>query len=115
VGFVVRPRENLHATARLERFWRTLKQLIGYRISFPADIHDLDAQLAPVLAFYLQKPHKGLAGQAPIDAFKGIMAKATSAIRAPRGVRGEGSTTPPARVSFFDPVHHRLPFLVAAA
>ena len=107
-------KENLHATARLERFWRTLKQLIGYRISFPADIHDLDARLAPALAFYLQKSHKGLVGQAPLDAFKGILAKATSATRAPRGVRGEGPKTPPVRVSFLDPARQQFPFLVAA-
>ena len=107
-------KENLYANARLERFWRTLKQLIGYRISFPADIHDLDARLASALAFYLQKPHRGLDGQAPIDAFKGILAKKKNAVPAPRGIRGEGSTDLPVRVAFFDPAHHRFPFLVAA-
>jgi hypothetical protein len=106
-------KENLHATARLERFWRTLKQLIGYRISFPSDIHDLDARLAPALALYLQKPHKGLRGQAPIDAFKGICARAINAIPAPRGVRGLGPTTSPLRVIFFDPRRQRFPFLAS--
>jgi hypothetical protein len=106
-------KENLHATSRLERFWRTLKQLIGYRISFPADIHDLDSRLAPALAFHLQKPHRGLDGQAPIDAFRGIVARAT-AVPAPRGRRGEGPTDFPLHVRFFDPVHQRHPFLVAA-
>ena len=107
-------RENRHANARLERFWRTLKQLIGYRISFPADIHDLDERLAPALAFYLQKPHRGLDGRAPIDALKGIMAKAANAVAAPRGRRGEGSTDLPVQFRFFDPAHQRFPFLAAA-
>ena len=107
-------KEHHHATARLERFWRTIKQLIGYRMSFPSDIHDLDARLAPALAFYLQKPHRGLNGQSPIDAFRGIVDKAATAVPAPRGLRGQGSKETPLRVRFFNPAHQRYPFLVAA-
>ena len=108
-------KDNIHATARLERFWRTLKQLIRYRISFPSDIHELEARIAPALAFYLQKPHKGLDGLSPIDAFRGLSTKAMKAVPAPRGTRGEGSTaTLPIRISFLEPQHQRFPILAAA-
>jgi hypothetical protein len=107
--------ESIHATARLERFWRTLKQLIRYRISFPADTHELEARLGPALAFYLQKPHKGLDGRAPIDAFRDLWAKSIKAVPAPRGLRGAGSTENlPIRISFLDPQHQRFPILTAA-
>jgi hypothetical protein len=106
-------KDNIHATARLERFWRTLKQLIRYRISFPSDIHELEARLAPALAFYLQKPHKGPSGQAPIDAFRNT--KAIEAVPAPRGARGEASTAAlPIRISFLEPRNQRFPILAAA-
>ncbi|MEO8361016.1 MAG: hypothetical protein ABI672_13380 [Vicinamibacteria bacterium] len=107
-------KENRYATARLERFWRTLKQLIGYRISFPSDIHDLDKRLAMALTFYLQKPHKGLGGRAPIDVFEAIVDRAARAIPAPRGSPGEGAHDPPLHVRFLDPQQRRLPLLVPA-
>jgi transposase InsO family protein len=52
---------------RLERFWRTLKELLGLRFRRPLLKEDLERRVAYALAFYaLFRPHQGLMGATPL-------------------------------------------------
>ena len=52
--------ENIFATARLERFWRTLKDTSGIRLQPPLTIKDLERRLEMTLSHYvLFRPHQG--------------------------------------------------------
>jgi transposase InsO family protein len=64
---------NIHATARPERFWRTLKDAAGLRLHRPLTIQDLERRVEIALAHYLLlRPHQGLHGATPAEAFLGV-------------------------------------------
>ena len=53
--------DNIRATARLERFWKTLKQIARVRLLPPLDLADLERRLSHALAYYaIRRPHSGL-------------------------------------------------------
>ncbi|MGE0455589.1 MAG: DDE-type integrase/transposase/recombinase [Vicinamibacteria bacterium] len=108
-------RENLYATARLERFWRTLKDTASLRLRRPLTIRDLERRLESALAHYLVlRPHQGLDGSTPAKAFLGLKPARESATAPPRGRPGEGALDRPVAIAFLDPPGRAFPYLVAA-
>jgi hypothetical protein len=106
---------NIHATARLERFWRTLKNTASLRLQLPLTSEDLERRLETALAYYiLHRPHQGLHGATPAEAFLGVVPACASAVSPPRGLPGEASSQPPFMVQHLDP-ERRLPVLTPAA
>jgi hypothetical protein len=82
---------NLYATARLERFWRTLKDTASLRLHRPATIQDLERRLEIATGHYvLFRPHQGLCGATPAEAFLGAQPACGKALSPPRGRHGEG-------------------------
>jgi transposase InsO family protein len=110
-------RDSLKATARLERFWRTLKETTGlYRLHLPLSQEDLEARLELSLLHYLCfRPHEGLGGAVPAEAFLGIEPAHRMAVEAPRGRPGEGPIEPPFQVEHLDPRSRRFPVLKQVA
>ena len=108
--------ENLYATARLERFWRTLKDTASLRFLWPLTIDDLERRLEPALAYYIIfRAHQGLRGATPLEAFLGTAPVCSKAVSAPRGRAGEGSSESPFTVEYLDPQGRRYPVLKATA
>jgi hypothetical protein len=61
-------RDRIFATARLERFWRTVKELAHLKILQPLTIDALEHRLEVTLTYYLcLRPHQGLEGATPAD------------------------------------------------
>jgi transposase InsO family protein len=91
-------KENLYATARLERFWRTLKENAGlYRFGLPLTRSDLEERLALALLHYVCfRPHEGLGGATPAETFLGRQPGRRTATRPTR--RGDGRPTVRARL-----------------
>ncbi len=105
----------IFATARLERFWRTLKQTANLRYDQPLTVADLERRLETALIYYLCfRPHQGLQGATPAEGFLGIEPSSTKASSPPRGRTGEGPQEPPFAIGFLDPDKRALPILKAA-
>jgi len=67
------------------------------------------------MTYYLCfRPHQGLRGATPAEAFFGIEPSCTKAISPPRGRTGEGPQEPPFAIGFLDPDKRALPILKAA-
>lgn len=110
-----RSKDSLAATARLESFWRTLKNMASLRLPFFLTIEDLERRLAPALFHYLCfRPHHGLHGATPAEALCGVEPACRRAGRAPRGRAGEGSLTVPFRIQMLAPHEKRFPVLIPA-
>jgi len=109
--------DSLLATARLERFWRTLKEGAGlYRLHLPLTAEDLEHRLEIALLHYLCfRPHEGLGGASPAEAFLGIEPAYRLAQEPPRGRSGEGPREAPFRVDYLVPGTLRFPILRRAA
>jgi len=109
--------DTLYATARLERFWRTLKQAARLRLlGLPLTVEDLERRLERALAYYLVfRPHEGLGGAVPAEAFLGLEGSHDAAVEPPRGRSGErGAVVPPFTVAHLDDAR-LFPILTAAA
>jgi len=108
--------ENIFATARLERFWRTLKDTSGIRLQPPLTIEDLERRLEMTLSHYvLFRPHQGLHGATPAEAVLGMDCRACLlAVSPPRGRPGEGPVDAPFVIDFLDREKQAFPFLTAA-
>jgi transposase InsO family protein len=108
--------ENIYATARLERFWRTLKDSASLRFLRPLTLGDLERRLEPALTHYLAfRAHQGLRGATPLEAFLGAEPSSAKATSPPRGRPGEGPRDSPFTVDYLDPLTRSLPVLRAAA
>jgi len=91
--------DDIRATARLERFWRTLKQIACVRLLPPLDLADLEQRLRHALAYYaIHRPQVRLLNRTPMQAFIGALATPLRSL--PRGRRGEPSSPPPLRIGF---------------
>ena len=107
--------ENIFATARLERFWRTLKHTTSVRLHPPLTLGDLERRLETALTHYLCfRPHQGLLGSTPAEAFLGLEPAHARARQPPRGRPGDGSADPPFAIDFLDREKRAFPFLKAA-
>jgi transposase InsO family protein len=110
-------KENLYATARLERFWRTLKENADlYGFGLPLTFSDLEKRLALALFHYVCfRPHEGLGGATPAETFLGRQPACRRAVEPPRGRPGEKTGGPPFAFGYLDPVDRRFPVLTPAA
>jgi transposase InsO family protein len=107
--------QNIFATARIERFWRTPKQASSLRFQPPLTLADLERRLEISLTHYVCfRPHQGLAGASPAEALLGLEPRAQKAVRPPRGKAGEGTIAPPFVIDFLDRESRSFPFLKAA-
>ena len=98
------------ATARVERFWRTLKMLMAVRCRPPLTPADLATRLEAALVYYAAcKPHAGLSGATPLEIYLGLTPAHTRA-RAPTRL----AEMPLLEVSSLDP-DRRLPIVLARA
>lgn len=107
--------QNIFTTARLERFWRTLKHTASLRLQPPLTQGDLERRLQSALTHYLCfRPHQGLHGMTPAEALLGLEPASAKAVKPPRGKPGEGPTEPPLLIDFLDREKRTLPILKAA-
>jgi hypothetical protein len=92
------------------------EQTAGSRaLGLPLDRDDLEQRLEIALLFYVCfRPHDGLKGATPAEAFVGAEPKHLSAVEPPRGRPGEGPAETPFRIEYLDP-EQRLPVLKPAA
>jgi len=100
--------------AIVERFWRTLKELLGVRLSPPLSKSHLEARLGLALAYYgFLRPHQGLGGPTPAEVYLHVEPAITRAVPPPRV--GERDPTAgdwlPLEVVFLDP-ERRMPVIV---
>lgn len=93
-----------------------LKNVADLRIPLFLTLEDLERRLAPALAQYTYfRPHRGLHGATPAEAFLGLVPACKKARRAPRGRPGEGTLEVPFAVAFLDDPEKRFPVLLPAA
>ncbi len=94
---------------------RTLKDNASLRLQRPLTMKDLERRLETTLTHYLCfRPHQGLDGATPAEAFLGLEPASKRAVPPPRGRPGEGSINAPFAVAFLDPERAAFPVLVAA-
>ena len=108
--------DSIKATARLERFWRTLKETAGVRgLQAALTVQDLERRFEIALLHYLCfRPHEGLKGATPLEAFLGVEPTCLKAVEPPRGRPGETKGEAPFRVVFLDHANRRFPILTPA-
>lgn len=107
--------DNIFATARLERFWRTLKEAANLKNDQPLTVEDLERRLERTLTYYLCfRPHQGLKGATPAEAFVGVPCRENVA-SPPRGQRGEGPSESPFTVAFVNVGNGSFPILKKTA
>jgi transposase InsO family protein len=108
--------DRIFATARLERFWRTLKDSARLKLAPPLTVEDLERRLETTLSYYLcLRPHQGLHGATPAEAYLGLDPVCGVAVSPPRAPRGEGPQRPPFTAEFLDLDSRSFPILRPAA
>lgn len=102
--------------AVIERFFRTLKALGGFRTRPPLLRVDLERRLASVLSHYIWlRPHQGLTGATPAEAMLGLRPAQLDAVAPPRGRPGEAvDASPPFELRYLG-ADRRLPYLLRKA
>jgi transposase InsO family protein/transposase-like protein len=102
--------------AVIERFWRTLKELLGVKLWPPLSAAHLEARVELALAYYAHlRPHQGLGGATPAEVYRGETPKAQLAAPPPRKTKepANGERPLPLEVVFLDH-ERRMPALVPA-
>jgi transposase InsO family protein len=109
--------DSILATARLERFWRTLKEMARLDgLPLPLTREDLERGLDLPLVYYLCfRPHEGLQGATHAEAFSGATPAHQAAVEPPRARPGEGPAQAPFVIEYLDPDTRRFPVLKRAA
>jgi putative transposase len=107
--------DSIRATARLERFWKTLKGIAQVRLVPPLNLADLEGRLGRALAYYaIHRPHTSLGNRTPLQAFLGaVTARPPRAL--PRGRKGEASPPMPLRIGVAQPGFPALGVLTPVA
>jgi transposase InsO family protein len=101
--------------ALIERLWKTLKDTLGLRLLRPLAAEDLMEKIEMGLLHYAHfRPHQGLGGATPAEAYFGRTPAHLLAIPPPRGRPGEGPMKSPFRVAYLD-AERLLPVLVRKA
>jgi transposase InsO family protein len=104
--------ENHRANARLERLWRSLKDLLRlgpFRRPLTAAELERDVRLAVTYYAYF-RPHQGLGGATPAEVYFDQEPAHLRAVQPPRGRRGDPPVRAPARIEFLEG-DHRFPVL----
>ena len=102
--------------AVIERFWRTLKELLGVKLWPPLSKAHLEAKVELALTYYSHlRPHQGLGGATPAEIYRGESPAAGSAVPPPRKTREPtaGEEALPIEVVFLDR-ERRMPALIPA-
>jgi hypothetical protein len=77
---------------------------------------DLESRFELTLSHYLLfRPHQGLRGATPAEAFLGLERASVRAAAPPRARPREGPGEAPFTVRYLDPVNRRFPILDSAA
>jgi len=107
---------SLEATARLERYWRTLKDSAGlHGLQLALTLDDLERRLELALLHYICfRPHEGLDGATPLEVFLREEPACLKAVEPPRGRPREGKGAAPVRVVFLDHANRRFSILTPA-
>ncbi len=103
--------------AVIERFWRTLKDLLGVKLWPPLSAEHLEARVELALAYYSHlRPHQGLGGATPAEVYRGKTPAAQLAAPPPRKTRESttGEAPLPLEVHYLDH-ERRMPVLVPAS
>jgi len=101
--------------AIIERFWRTIKDLLGLPFAPPFLRSELERRLDATVTYYAElKPHHGLAGDTPSDRYCERETTSRNLRSPPRARLGEKSPPVPFRVAYFRR-NPRLPYLVPHA
>ena len=102
-------------TGIIERFWRTLDELIEAPLNLPVSLADLERRLGLAITYYnVFRPVYALDAATPAEQFLGITPLARLAVQPPRGKPGECRGSPPMAIGWLDPHARRFPYLVAA-
>jgi hypothetical protein len=111
-----RRKDYVAGTARLESFWRTLKNSARLRLPVFLTLEDLERRLVPALWHYVCfRPHQGLDGATPAEVFLGLEPACQRARRAPRDQPREGDHRVPFRIQMLAPTERLFPVLVPTA
>jgi putative transposase len=109
--------EHHRANARLERFWSTLKNVL-LRLDPPLELlspEELESEIERTLRYYaFHRPHSGLAGSTPAEAYHAMTPANALAVQPPRGRRGDAPAPMPVTLEYLEG-DRRLPFLRKAA
>lgn len=100
--------------AIIERFWRTLKELLGVRLWPPLSAAHLEARVQLSLFYYSSlRPHQGLGGATPAEFYFDETPAVQKAVPPPRKreATSTGEETLPFEVIFLDP-ERRMPLLI---
>lgn len=93
-----------------------LENTAGLRLPVFLTVEPLERRLAPALMHYTAfRPHHGLHGATPAEAFLGLEPAIRRARRAPRGRPSEGTLEVAWQVGFLDEPEERFPVLVPIA
>jgi transposase InsO family protein len=80
--------------AIIERFWRTLKEMLRLKVRPPLTAAALHQRLQTGLYYYAYlKPHQGLGGATPAEIYYGIPPARQQAIRPPRAYENKRNDT----------------------
>jgi transposase InsO family protein len=100
--------------AIIERFWRTLKELLGCRLWQPLSAEHLEASVELALAYYsVLRPHQGLGGATPAEVYLDLEPAVDRAMPPPRihERASPGDEPLPLAFAFLDP-ERRMPVLL---
>jgi hypothetical protein len=90
-------------TGLIERFWRTLDQMIGLPLDPPSDLAELERRLSFALSYYVAfRPIYALAATTPAERLAGITPLAHAAVQPPR--ERDLRAPPPIVVGWLDPI-----------
>jgi transposase InsO family protein len=107
--------DSIYATARLERFWRTLKDSLALPFFAPLTQEELERTIELALDHYLLfRPHQGLEGATPVEAFLGSEPACTRAVSPPRARSEQKAPAAPFAIDHLDPADQRFPFPITA-
>ncbi|MFA6958487.1 MAG: DDE-type integrase/transposase/recombinase [Thermoanaerobaculia bacterium] len=103
--------------AIIERFWRTLKEMIDSRFMPPLSLRHLHDKVDRALFYYATlRPHQGLGGATPTEIYFGLTPAIVNPTPEPERLKARGLATSeelPFEIAYLDP-ERRLPFLVPA-
>lgn len=110
----IRPcRGGIGTVARIERFWKTLKGLLGLPYWRPLVEKALSRRVETSLAYYASfRPHSSLDGATPREVYFGLPPAHLHAVSPPRRSQVDNLTLEGA---YFDPEARRLPVLIKKA
>jgi putative transposase len=100
--------------AIIERFWRTLKEMLSLKVRPPLHPNDLHTRLTLGLYYYAHhKPHQGIKGATPAEMYSGKRPASVNAVRPHRAYENK-SNDKLLEIAYLDP-ERLLPVLIAKA